>query len=515
MILYSHSCIFSLSLSFSLCCINIHRHFNQSKLTSFQRQCNLYGFQRQSTGRDRGAYYHELFLRGRPDLAKIMVRTRVKGFTTTTSSKETAEGSSSTAMIMSSGVAAGAGEPSFYSMPVCSQENFLRRPKEDAVINNNNNNMTFPITPNSPKSVSNINTISMKDSACLSPVPSENKPKPCLAAAVSVATPSPRRVTTLSLVPFEHQAPHRRQLQQQQYHHHHRTALPVPTVGHSGSSSCLKMSPQRRTGRRATAPHLFRQAAVQKLGHLPPVPMTTVSPGDAARYRTGRGGCGGEASGDHHQQDEWYAGLVTESPLLLELQEQQESSAAAADAAYMSCPTAPRRTTVIVPNSSHRTRRSYSLSPIPPCWAITPSNSMTSSSSSSSSSSELLPPLPFFPLTMPEMPDMMMSQSPHDLVGGGLYGNSNSNNNSSRFHLQHQTPTPNLTPRRVSNMNDMMADHHYRQQHHHQQQQQHDTTATSTAAAAGCDFFEGHEFQVIDDASLEAFESAMQMHMHA
>ena len=107
------------------------------------------------------------------------------------------------------------------------------------------------------------------------------------------------------------------------------------------------------------------------------------------------------------------------------------------------------------------------------------------------------------------MPDMMMSQSTHDLVGGGLYGNSNSNNNSSRFHLQHQTPTPNLTPRRVSNMNDMMADHH------HRQQQQHDTTATSTAAAAGSDFFEGHEFQVIDDASLEAFESAMQMHMHA
>lgn len=48
-------------------------------MSSFQRQLNLYGFLRQNTGQDRGSYYHELFLRGRPDLPKIMVRTRVKG----------------------------------------------------------------------------------------------------------------------------------------------------------------------------------------------------------------------------------------------------------------------------------------------------------------------------------------------------------------------------------------------------------------------------------------------------
>jgi hypothetical protein len=48
-------------------------------MSSFQRQLNLYGFLRQNCGPDRGSYYHELFLQGRPDLPKIMVRTRVKG----------------------------------------------------------------------------------------------------------------------------------------------------------------------------------------------------------------------------------------------------------------------------------------------------------------------------------------------------------------------------------------------------------------------------------------------------
>lgn len=53
--------------------------FAQSKLTSFQRQLSLYGFARLTQGKDQGAYYHELFLRGRPDLVHDIVRTRVKG----------------------------------------------------------------------------------------------------------------------------------------------------------------------------------------------------------------------------------------------------------------------------------------------------------------------------------------------------------------------------------------------------------------------------------------------------
>lgn len=54
-------------------------YFRQSKLTSFQRQLNLYGFCRLTRGEDAGGYYHELFLRGRLFLAKRMCRTKIKG----------------------------------------------------------------------------------------------------------------------------------------------------------------------------------------------------------------------------------------------------------------------------------------------------------------------------------------------------------------------------------------------------------------------------------------------------
>ena len=54
-------------------------YFKQTKLTSFQRQLNLYGFCRLTFGQDRGGYYHELFLKDRQFLCKRMIRTRVKG----------------------------------------------------------------------------------------------------------------------------------------------------------------------------------------------------------------------------------------------------------------------------------------------------------------------------------------------------------------------------------------------------------------------------------------------------
>jgi len=55
--------------------------FNHSTMASFQRQLNLYGFKRitRTGSRDEGAYYHEMFLRGRPDLCLLMRRKKIKG----------------------------------------------------------------------------------------------------------------------------------------------------------------------------------------------------------------------------------------------------------------------------------------------------------------------------------------------------------------------------------------------------------------------------------------------------
>lgn len=52
----------------------ITKYFKQKSLSSFQRQLNLYGFKRVASGRDAGAYYHDLFLQGRPNMCLLMRR---------------------------------------------------------------------------------------------------------------------------------------------------------------------------------------------------------------------------------------------------------------------------------------------------------------------------------------------------------------------------------------------------------------------------------------------------------
>lgn len=53
-------------------------YFNQTKFVSFVRQLNLWGFKRLTRGVDGKAYYHELFLKGRPYIALRIKRHKVK-----------------------------------------------------------------------------------------------------------------------------------------------------------------------------------------------------------------------------------------------------------------------------------------------------------------------------------------------------------------------------------------------------------------------------------------------------
>lgn len=56
------------------------KFFNHTQYTSFRRQLNLWGFTRlRGKGDDQGAYYHEMFLRGKPFLCHGIIRTPIVG----------------------------------------------------------------------------------------------------------------------------------------------------------------------------------------------------------------------------------------------------------------------------------------------------------------------------------------------------------------------------------------------------------------------------------------------------
>ena len=55
------------------------RHFKTNKYRTFQRQLNLYGFKHLTNTRDKGSYYHEMFLRGYPHLCGNIERVQVNG----------------------------------------------------------------------------------------------------------------------------------------------------------------------------------------------------------------------------------------------------------------------------------------------------------------------------------------------------------------------------------------------------------------------------------------------------
>jgi len=112
--------------------------FRQSKLTSFQRQLNLYGFSRITAGRDRGGYYHELFLRNKLFLCQNMTRIRIKG----TGIKGKANPSS---------------EPDFYSMaPIVpeDEEEYRHLEEELEAAMEEENKRTMKASSHSPKRTS-------------------------------------------------------------------------------------------------------------------------------------------------------------------------------------------------------------------------------------------------------------------------------------------------------------------------------------------------------------------------
>ena len=53
----------------------VPHYFRQSRLSSFKRQLNLYGFELISTGAARGGYFHQLFRKDKPELCRGMRRT--------------------------------------------------------------------------------------------------------------------------------------------------------------------------------------------------------------------------------------------------------------------------------------------------------------------------------------------------------------------------------------------------------------------------------------------------------
>eukprot|EP00934_Nitzschia_sp_Nitz4_P009278 Nitzschia sp. Nitz4//scaffold41_size133979//132542//133555//NITZ4_003375-RA/size133979-processed-gene-0.269-mRNA-1//-1//CDS//3329551554//9268//frame0 len=104
-------------------------YFKLSKLASFQRQLNLYGFQRLTRGRDRGGYYHELFLKKKVFLAHSIQRIKIKG----------------------TGVRARSNpdqEPDFWSMPWIGQEQQPLMAHPQMVVPSYHPTMSMPLYPN-------------------------------------------------------------------------------------------------------------------------------------------------------------------------------------------------------------------------------------------------------------------------------------------------------------------------------------------------------------------------------
>jgi len=101
--------------------------FEMTLFDSFTRQLNTWGFKRITQGQDAGAYYHELFLRGRQDLIRFMFRQKIKG--------------TGTRLLCNPEQ-----EPDFYNMTALKP--FTSHNNTTSIISNQN--VTFNYSPNIP-----------------------------------------------------------------------------------------------------------------------------------------------------------------------------------------------------------------------------------------------------------------------------------------------------------------------------------------------------------------------------
>lgn len=105
--------------------------FNQTKSSSFQRQLNIYGFHRISHGLDKGGYWHEYFLRGKPELLEKVERIKIKGTKVRAATNPDSE-------------------PNFYMMttmpPVSANSSIIAAPSE--LLSNDTSNSMKPMTMN-------------------------------------------------------------------------------------------------------------------------------------------------------------------------------------------------------------------------------------------------------------------------------------------------------------------------------------------------------------------------------
>ena len=93
----------------NMCAKVLPRFFRHDRMTSLQRQLDLYGFRRVVTGNETGAYRHTLFFRGRPDLLTGIRRQKARKPSNKppSSGDAAAEGNASAATARSGGGARG------------------------------------------------------------------------------------------------------------------------------------------------------------------------------------------------------------------------------------------------------------------------------------------------------------------------------------------------------------------------------------------------------------------------